>query len=264
MTARPLADRLWEARRTGTVIEASAVDRPATIEDAYAVQAHVTALSGYEAVGFKIGSTSIEAQRLLGTDEPGSAPLLKPYVHESPATVGLVAAHHPAVEGEFAFRMARALPPRAEAYGRDEVAAAVGAVAGAIEVVGTRFAGGLAGKGRLLTTADGGVNIALVTGPWCEDWRGLDLAAHPARMHINGRLCGEGTGSRALGHPLAVLVWLVNQQSRLGRALPAGAIVSTGTCTGLDSVTAGDWVVADFASLGTVEITFGTGSAAKL
>lgn len=256
MAATALAHRLWEARITGDVVDASEVVAPATVEDAYALQWEITRLSGHAVVGFKIGSTSIEAQRMLGTTEPGSAPLLAPYVFASPATCAISALHMPALEAEFAFQMARTLEPRAKPYTRDEVADAVGAVAGAIEVVGTRFKGGLAGKGRLLTTADGGVNIALVSGRWHDAWCDLDLPSHPAKMIINGVVKGEGTGSRALGDPMNVLIWLVNQQSQLGRALPAGSIISTGTCTGLDSVLPGDRAVADFGKLGTVDITF--------
>jgi 2-keto-4-pentenoate hydratase len=51
-----------------------------------------------------------------------------------------------------------------------------------------------------------------------------------------------------------VLVWLANQQSRFGRGLAAGDIVSTGTCTGLDRVAPGDRALADFGSLGQVEL----------
>jgi 2-keto-4-pentenoate hydratase len=226
------------------------------MDEAYAIQQEIVGLSGERVRGFKIGSTSIEAQRLLGTNEPGSGPLLARFVHETPATVAISDAHMPAVEGEFAFRLSTALPSRAEAYGREEVTAAVGAVAGAIEVVGTRFSGGLSGKGRLLTTADGGVNIAVVLGPWSYDWRQWNLPAHAVSMAINGKTKGEGTGARALGDPLNVLIWLANQQSRIGRGLEAGAIITTGTCTGLDAVLPGDRARADFGALGAVEITF--------
>jgi 2-keto-4-pentenoate hydratase len=252
--ASELAKRLWEARLTGAAVDPATVPLPTTAAEAYAIQWEIVALSGLPTVGFKIGSTSLEAQRLLGTDEPGSAALMAPFVHASPATVEVSPLHGGAVEGEIAFRLATPLPARAAPYVRDEVAAAVGAVAGAIELVGTRFAGGLAGKGRLLTTADGGVNIALVTGPWQTDWRHLDLPAHPVRMLVNGERKGHGTGSRALGDPMNVLVWLANQQSKAGRGLPAGAIVSTGTCTGLDPVAPGDVAVAEFGSLGRVEL----------
>ena len=193
---------------------------------------------------------------MLGTTEPGSGLLLASFVHESPARIAIAPEHAPAVEGEFAFRLGRDLPPRADAYVRDEVADAVAAVAGAIEVVGTRFAGGLEGKGRLLVTADCGANVAFVSGPWRANWRSLDLKAHAVAMQVNGTVRGSGTGARALGDPMTVLLWLANQQSRDGRGLKSGEIVTTGTCTGLDPVGPGDRAQADFGELGRVEIVF--------
>src|SRR5262249_30281830 len=126
----------------------------------------------------------------------------------------------------------------------------------AIEVVGSRFAGGLAGKGRWLITADCGANIALVSGQWRDHPRSLDFRSHRVAMTINGAARGAGTGDRALGDPLNVLLWLANPQSGAGRGLISGEIVSTGTCTGLDPVAPGDRVRADFGGLGTVEISF--------
>jgi 2-keto-4-pentenoate hydratase len=251
-----LARRLWQARCSGGIVGLDDAVQPRSGQEAYAIQQEIAALCGEPARGFKVGSTSPEAQRLLGTDEPGSALLLAPYVHESPARIAIAPAHTPSVEGEFAFRLGRDLPPRAASYASDEVADAVAAVAGAIEVVGTRFAGGLAGKGRWLVTADSGANIAFVGGRWHDDWRRLDLKTHRVAMRINGALRGEGTGARALGDPMNVLLWLANQQSAAGRGLKSGEIVSTGTCTGLDPVRPGDRVQADFGELGTVEIAF--------
>lgn len=192
----------------------------------------------------------------LGTTEPGAGLLLASYVYESPATVAIAQEHTPLVEGEFAFLLGGDLPPRAAPYTMDEVADAIAAVAGAIEVVGTRFAGGIAGKGRALVTADCGANIAFVGGAWHRDWRSLDLKAHAVAMSVNGTVRGTGTGSRALGDPMNVLLWLANQQSAQGRGLKVGEIVSTGTCTGLDPVAPGDTVSADFGNLGAVEIVF--------
>ena len=251
-----LAARLWAARQSGTVIAPGDIVEPASNEEAYAVQAEIVALSGLDVKGFKVGSTSAEAQRILGTDEPGSGAIFAPYLHESPARVTLSAAHMPAIEGEFGFRLGRDLAPREEPYGYEDMQPAIEAVAGSVEVVGTRIEGGLAGKGRFLVTADGGANIALITGAWQTDWQGIDLKAHRVAVHINGQPGGAGEGARALGDPINVLVWLANQQSKFGRGLKAGDIVSTGTCTGLDGVKPGDHVVADYGSLGQVEIDF--------
>lgn len=254
MTGR--AELLWNARKNGTVVDPSKIAEPSSNEEAYAIQAEIAALSGHAVVGFKVGSTSEEAQRILGTSEPGSGPVLAPYSFTSPATVSLVADQMPAAEGEFGFRLGQDLPPQDQPYDVEDVAAAVDAVAGAIEVVGTRLAGGLAGKGRFLVTADGGANIALVTGSWSTAVSPFDLKDHAVSMTVNGQQKGSGTGTLALGDPLNVMVWLANQQSRLGRGLKAGDIVSTGTCTGLDGVKSGDHVIADYGTLGTVDITF--------
>jgi 2-keto-4-pentenoate hydratase len=251
-----LAERLWHARRDGLVIDAATVPRPATLEEAYAIQRRVTELSGATVIGFKVGSTSIEAQRALGTDRPGSGPLLAGYAYESPARFKLVPAHMPAVEGEFAYRLGRDLPPRSEPYTVEDVSPAIEAVAGAIEIVGTRFSGGLSGKGRLLVTADGGVNIAFVAGRWHRTRPDRDLRAHDVAMRVDGLLVGQGTGERALGGPLNVLAWLAEEQSRNGRGLKAGEIISTGTCTGLAQVAPGQRAAADFGELGTVAVTF--------
>lgn len=251
-----MAYDLWQARQRGETISAERADLPATLAEAHAVQDAVVALSGMAACGYKVGSTSAEAQRLLGTDEPAASVLLAPFVQESPARIALAPAQMPAVEGEFAFRIGRDLPARGARYTLAEVLAAVDGVAGAVEVVGTRFAGGLPGKGRFLTTADCGVNIGLALGGWTV-FSGQDLRAHPVTMHVNGAPKGSGTGSRALGDPVNVLLWLVNHLSERGRSIAAGAVVATGTCTGLDPVAPGDSLRADFGALGAVEIAFG-------
>jgi 2-keto-4-pentenoate hydratase len=148
-----LARRLWEARQNNSVVNFADAAVPASIEEAYSVQDEAVRLSGLSIRGFKVGSTSKEAQRLLGTSQPGAGPILEPYLHGSPARLVVTPTQSSAVEGEFAFRLGRDLPPCEKHYAREELTEAIDAVAGAIEVVGTRIAGGLAGKGRFLVTA---------------------------------------------------------------------------------------------------------------
>jgi len=255
ITLDDLARQLWNARRFGRTIDAAGRVLPKTKEEAYAIQDAIVQLGGLRRRGYKVGSTSKEAQRLLGTDEPGAGPLLDPYVHTSPAVISIVPAQMPAIEGEFAFRIGRNLPSRPEAYTMSEVVSAIDEVAGAIEVVGTRFSGGLGGKGRFLTTADGGVNIALATGTWVS-FAGQDLRQHSVTVTINGIERGAGTGSLALGDPLNVMLWLTNHQSARCVGLKAGEVISTGTCTGLESVRPGDIARADFGTFGVVDIRF--------
>ena len=119
----PLAEALWRARQ-----HAGTVTRPdyLALDDAYALQAEIAAASGMQQVGFKVGSTSVEAQRKLGTDQPGAGPLFAPVVHASPATIAIFPEHIPAIEGEFAVRLGRDVPPRDTEYSYAEVADATG------------------------------------------------------------------------------------------------------------------------------------------
>lgn len=251
-----LAEQLWRCRKEGSTIEVPTDGGPTDMEAALKIQREAIAASGMKSIGYKVGSTSKEAQRILGTSEPNSSPILNEYCYESPAEILIHPSQGPAIEGEFAVRLGQDLPSRSETYTFAEVYESIEAIAGAIEVVGSRFNGGLSGKGPLLTTSDFGANIGLAVGLWNEDWRGIDLAAHGVEIYVDGQLCEEGQGARALGNPLNVVHWLANKQSQNKQGLKAGEVISTGTCTGLLGVSPGASVIAKFGFMGSLEVQF--------
>ena len=251
-----IAGQLWRCRSEGGVIEVPEDGGPPDLETALRFQREAIDCSGMRTIGYKVGSTSKEAQIVLKTKGPSASPIISEYFFESPATIEIHPVQCPAIEGEFALRLCRDLPPRESAYNFTEVIDAIDAVAGAIEIVGSRFAGGLAGKGPLLTAADFGANIALAVGPWITDLQDLNLATHGVEVFIDGELHEKGTGARALGNPYNVLQWLANNHLETRQGLKAGEIISTGTCTGLLDVLPGNMVVAEFGLLGSVEIRF--------
>ncbi|NKB59069.1 MAG: hypothetical protein GKS00_22300 [Alphaproteobacteria bacterium] len=250
-----LAERLCRARLEGTTVAIGNGEIGDSREAAYTVQRQVHALIGGSFDSWKVGSTSAEAQAALGTTEPGAARVPKQFCFDSPAAVPVFAAHDVKLEAEFAFQLRTDLPPRTTDYAILDVADAVLGVAPALEIVGSRLAGGLTGAGRQATTADGGANIALITGTFIEDWRRFDLPSHRLTVSLNGTVRAEGEGQRALGDPLNVLLWLANHE-RERDGLKAGETVTTGTCSGLLDIKAGDTVVADFGDLGAVEAAF--------
>ena len=251
-----LPERLWLSRRDGKIMFVNGNETPKTIGEAIAIQHAAIKCARMPTVGFKVGSTSAEAQKILKTNEPGASLLLSGFFRTSPATIPVATAHEPAVEAEFALRLGKDLPPRGKAYSFEDVLQAIDGIAGAIEVVGSRLAGGLAGKGRLLTTMDFGANIALVIGKIFPFQEILNLAAHEVYLSINGTLHDKGFGARALGNPINVVKWLANSASQTRRGLFKGEIISTGTCTGVLAVSPGDRVIANFGDLNTVEINF--------
>ena len=249
-----LARELWQARRDGHTIPLPA-EAP-SLDEAYRVQEAIAALAASRRAGFKVGSTSKAAQARLGTTEPGAGPVLERFCLRDAgdsARVPVWPAHHLHVEAEFAFEM-QAVAPCAQGWSRGEVVRTVRAFRPALELVGTRYESGLTGLGRALTTADGGVNVALIAGPATHAWQDPDLAVQPVRLTIDGKQVAAGCGADALGHPLNVLEWLLTHLGQRGIALEAGEIVSTGTCTGLIPVAPGNHLHADFGTLGSVGV----------
>lgn len=251
-----LAEALCNARADGGVIAIEPAQRPASAAAAYGIQAEAIARSGQKQVGWKIGAAAKPAMDLLALDAPFLAPLLAPHCLADDAQITLVAGQGPGLETEFLVALRADLPARAEPWQRDEVAAAVGYVAPAFEIVASRFEGGLKGNG-LLVIADGGGNAAIVQGAPVRDWRRFDLAAHTARLSINGTETASGSGSALIfGDPIAAVVWLASQPQLTGRGLRRGDLVMTGTCTGFIPLKAGDSAAADFGELGTVHAHF--------
>ena len=254
-----LATRLVAARRSGGTVTLAAGDLPDDMAAAQAVQDDVWRLLDEPCGGWKIGGTSTESQQRLGTAEPGAAKIPAGGFFPNYANMPVHPAHSPAIECEFALKLGHDLPPRDSDYSEAEVAAAVSALAPAIEVAGTRFKGGIAEVlTRFTLTADNGFGMHIVTGTFRDNWRDYDMAAHTMRVTVNGREVGEGTGARVMGNPLNAMVWLANKQRKAG-GLKAGEIVSTGSCTKIHPVQVGDTAYADFGTLGVVAVTFPKG-----
>src|SRR6185369_7736933 len=128
--------------------------------------------------GWKVAAVTEAQRESLGVPVPIAGPLMRRWMHDAtrePATLSAAAFIAPKLECEFAFELARDLPPRPErAYSRDEVAGAVAALRIAVEVVDSRLPRGL---GALAELGDAFNNGAFVAGRALREWRGLDFAA---------------------------------------------------------------------------------------
>ena len=212
---------------------------------------------GWDPIGWKIGAASNEIRESEGL--PGAAPgrIYRSTVFTSPASLGPeLFINYRNVECEFAFRLAHDLPPRDAEYGEDEVAAAVECLMPTLEIGDTVFDDWYGASAFFGSCLDNGGGAALVCGDPIADWRGLDLPNARIEISLNGQRINEGYGRAAMGHPLTSLTWLVNWLSGHGRALVAGEIVSTGTCTGHCFCLPGDTVSVDFGFAGVLVAQF--------
>lgn len=245
---------LWQAWMANQQLEHLPVEcRPASIDEGYAIQARMAARSGQSLFGWKIAATSKAGQAHIGVDGPIAGRLLSGRVFEDKARVPFAGNEMKVAEAEFAFRFARALPPRVHAWSQQEVLDAVASLHPAIEVPNSRYRDFVrVGAPQLI--ADNACAHYFVLGTATrEDWRGIDLSQYPVVGEVEGKLRREGKGANVLGDPRIALTWLVNELSRLGVGLGAGQTVTTGTCVVPLEVSAGDHVVADFGRLGRAE-----------
>src|SRR4030095_4550706 len=129
------ASTLWECWRGGSrIAQLPEESRPRDRGEGYAVQAEVARLSGQRVFGWKIAATSVAGQKHIGVDGPLAGRLLSERVLPPGAVVSLERNHMRVAEGEFAFRMARPLPPRQDPYSEAEVLAAVASLHVAFEL----------------------------------------------------------------------------------------------------------------------------------
>ena len=250
------ASRIVEARRAVQKL-AGLPDacRPRTLAEAYEMQRVATEQWGDEVVGWKVGATSAEIQKLFGMAEPAYGPVFKQTVSASPARLKASAFQHLTLEAEFAFTFRESLPPRPKPYAREEVLAAIDALIPAIEIISPRFKRLTLDEAPQMV-ADFFGNGGAVFGTPCKNWRDLDLAAHALSISIDGVKRQDGTGALVLGNPLNVVDWFVGAFGAHGRTIERGQFVMTGTMTGLHAPQPGETAVADFGDLGRVEVVF--------
>lgn len=249
------AVKISDARSRQTLLKGLGGPAPQTMEDGYSIQDAFMNSWTASIAGWKVGATAPKVQQVYGVDEPFYGPFYEPDVYASPAHPNASRFGHLCIECEFAFRFARALPPRDEKYTREEILDAVDVLIPAFELISPRF-DTLLQDNVALAAADCGLNGGLVLGEPCEGWRQLDLASHSVVLTVDEVKIAEGTGANVLGHPYNVLEWLADALRKRGLGLKAGEIVSTGTCTGFHYIEPGQMAVADYGEIGRIEVTF--------
>lgn len=231
--------------------------RPSSLAEGYTVQrAHVEAHGG-QPIGYKVAATSAKAQSALSVEAPFYGRLL-----DSTSRLDCATASWPAddflvglIEPEFAVRLAANLPEQDRPYDQETVAAAVGSLHPAIEIVDSAYGREdwmSAGAANLI--ADNAAHGAFLLGPGVRDFSAMELADHKVTLSVDGALIGSGSGANALGHPFSVLAWLANELVAQGWFLRAGDLVTTGVVAPFVHLEPRQTARADFGSLGQVSV----------
>ena len=221
------ARRLAEAWRSGTRIPGLGAARPRTRAEAYAVQDAVTDLLGLPVAGWKVGAATPAIMAKRGLEEPIPGPLFGPRVYCNDSV--LPAADFPAanLETEFAIRTLAELPPKRAAYEAADLAA-VSELLVAFDLTQSRYS---VAPDDLSEIADCGNSGGAVLGTPIPDWRDRDLVRTTVELSVDGGAPVPTYTGAWRRDPLDVFAWLVNSLGRRGIALPAGAVILTGSLT---------------------------------
>lgn len=248
---RELARRLWEARLRRRPIQRLTVEWPdMTVDDAYMIQDQLIQFylaAGDRPVGFKLGFTSAEMRCAMGIQDPNYGILMESMIQSSPARARDEWIH-PRVEPEIAVRVECELS--GSGLNRAQIAAAIVAVAPALEIVDSRYE-----HFRftfLDNTADNSSAAGVVLGQW-QDASKVELENLGVTLR-NGVQEWTGFSTAVMGSPVTAVFWLVGELARRGRSLPAGSVVLTGGMTAPMMLSPGSRIEGDFGSLGTLVI----------
>ena len=135
--ASDLLVRYWEEGRRMEALPPPL--RPGSRAEAYRLQALLERRSAAPLFGWKIAATSAAGQAHIGVGGPLAGRLLAERVVENGGTLSLEGCAMRVAEAEFAFRLARDLPPRAAPYEPAEAMDAVASLHPAIEIPDSRF-----------------------------------------------------------------------------------------------------------------------------
>lgn len=252
-----LAERLYDALRSGQPIAPLTSSEQLTIEDAYHISLAMLErrlADGERIVGKKIGVTSRPVQEMLGVHQPDFGFLTDRMHVANDACVSLRDANliQPRAEGEIAFILKHDL--LGPGVTREIVLEATEAVLPCFEIVDSRISNWkIAIQDTIADNASCGVFV-LGDARLAPD--ALDLAAARLNMYRNGELHSSGLGSAVQGHPAEAVAWLANTLGTFGMPLRAGEIILSGSLVPLVPAQAGDRFELTIEGIGSASISF--------
>jgi 2-keto-4-pentenoate hydratase len=249
------AEYLIECRRSGRRPRELPTDvAPRDLDEAYRVQSAIARYRGLTK-GFKVGITSMEAQRATGATAPIVGRLAAQDIVWGRKRTVLGAQHLRIAEAEVVFEIGVDLPSARAPFSQEQIANSISGAFAGIEICNSRF-DDVDAVPLTDVVADNSNADLLVVGPRLSDADVQSLASLPVTLKRAGQATVTGSTAKVLGHPLASLVWLANWLAARGEGLKRGQLVASGSCTGMTEFAASDVLLATFGADTTVSAEF--------
>lgn len=247
------AEAFTTARAAGRAIEAYPGTPPATLAEAYAIQAAAIARWPDAVKGWKVArvnpafAAQFPEERLIG---PAFAANVHHVAQGAAAQCPVFEGGFAAVEAEVVIVIAADSPAGKADWTVDTVAPLVKSMHIGVEVASSPLAT-LNDIGPGAVISDFGNNWGVVVGPEIANWRELETI--DVETFIDGQSVGTGKVAIKPG-PLGALAFTLNKRAAQGQVLKAGDVISTGMITGVHDIRAGQQSRHVFAGAGEVRV----------
>lgn len=208
--------------------------------------------AGEKMAGYKIGFTNIPVRQKMGWPDSMYGHLMDSILLDSGIQVPMCDLISPKIECEICFRLGDNL--RGKNLTVEAVLAATESVSASFEICDSRFSGWECTFPDIY--ADNGFACRVVLS---GEWRSvdqMDLPGETVELFQDGKKIAEGQGKSAMEHPAKAVAWLAGKLADRDNGLKAGQLIMTGTLTPILPAENGSTYVADFSTLGKIEVSF--------
>ncbi|WNO54815.1 2-keto-4-pentenoate hydratase [Stakelama saccharophila] len=253
-SAKAIAERFVNARRSATVLPEYPGSAPETLEAAYRIQDEAIALDARPVLGWKVGRIMPPLDDQYGADR-----LAGPIFTVTDAAAGnsmpVFADGFAAGEAEFLLRVGKRPPHGKVDFTLAEAKALLDAVHLGIEVASSPFPG-INDHGPGVTVSDCGNNYGLLIGEAVSNWQDDAFADWDVVSYRNGEEVGRAKASAMPDGPIGAARFLFSLLARRGIAIEPGLWISSGAVTGVHPVSVGDSFSARFDGHDPLDCTF--------